>query len=188
MARATYTCPSCNARTIEVTGRNRADAESRAKWARDHDRVCRSCYEQRIAVERQAQAQTARDTAAADHLPALTGVSDKQIAYGETVRARVRAQRASLESEMMDDIARFVRTARKHGLASADEAAAAEEEARDAFAAICVEMDRETEARYWLDLPDGILERMMRDAGTRGYLPVFTAIKARLTDAGWEAW
>ena len=80
MAIATCVCPDCGATFgPRVDGYNRRDADDRAAWMEQHPGYCAECY-------RKHQREEAGKVAAELHLPAIEGVSDKQIAYAESLR------------------------------------------------------------------------------------------------------
>lgn len=89
-------CPDCGA-TFErrVDGFNRHDADSRAAWMEQRPGYCVKCY-------RKHQREKAGKVAAELHLPAIHGVSDKQVAYAEDLRGRFVAEYRSLVEDAVD--------------------------------------------------------------------------------------
>jgi|WetSurMetagenome_2_1015567.scaffolds.fasta_scaffold00191_35 hypothetical protein len=83
MARSSYKCAECP-NAIKVMGRNRAAADSLAKWHEDQGHICGDC----AAKRRDAENASAADANCADELPQLVG-SPAQIAWAETIRRAV---------------------------------------------------------------------------------------------------
>lgn len=95
IAKITLTCTECG-KTFEHRKecRNRADADSHEAWARENIDLCPDCYR----AQQQRIAQAAVLAALESHsitLPQLTGASDKQIAYAQSVRIRALADSIS---------------------------------------------------------------------------------------------
>ena len=87
MARSklTLTCQTCGQEFERITfNRNRSDANKYDDWARENITECPDCYNRRLYAEQDA----------IYHFPPITGVSDKQIQYAETVRAHYVARNA----------------------------------------------------------------------------------------------
>ena len=79
MARSklTLTCQTCGQEFERITfHRNRTTANEYDDWARENITECPDCYNRRLYAEQDA----------IYHFPPITGVSDKQIQYAETVR------------------------------------------------------------------------------------------------------
>lgn len=78
IAKAICTCKICGEKfAIQVTKRNRAEADSFEAWAAENIDVCREC-------ERKAEFEHAKQET--ESLPELTG-SEKQIAWATKIRA-----------------------------------------------------------------------------------------------------
>lgn len=91
IAKITLTCTQCG-KTFEHRKEcyNRAEADSHEAWARENIDLCPACYR----AQQQRNAQAAVLAALEQHsitLPQLTGASDKQIAYAQSVRIRTLA-------------------------------------------------------------------------------------------------
>lgn len=82
MSTATFTCPRCNDNDVAVTGQNRKQAESKARWAESQGWVCEECAK----AEKAAESVLAAERNAAEGLPPLTG-TEKQVQWAETIRA-----------------------------------------------------------------------------------------------------
>jgi hypothetical protein len=80
MAKANFKCADCGAPT-PTSGRNRADADRRARWEESKDSVCEDCTRKRNAAK---SVQAAAENQMSG-LPSLTG-TPKQIAWAETIR------------------------------------------------------------------------------------------------------
>lgn len=96
IAKITLTCTECG-KTFEHRKecRNRADADSHEAWAKENIDLCPACYR----AQQQQRAQAAVLAALESHgitLPQLTGASDKQIAYAQSVRIRTLADSLSM--------------------------------------------------------------------------------------------
>jgi len=83
VAKTTIYCAECGA-SINVYGRNRTDADRKAAWHEQVGTLCPNCQEKKNASE---NAKYAAANAAAG-LPPLSG-SEKQVAWAETLRAKV---------------------------------------------------------------------------------------------------
>lgn len=84
----TLTCTRCGNEFKHIHfSRNQAEASSYEAWAVDHITVCPDCH----AAEQAAKQQTALEEYMASfgehQLPEISGVSEKQIAYAEKLRA-----------------------------------------------------------------------------------------------------
>ena len=87
MARSklTLTCQTCGQEFERITfHRNRTTANQYDDWARENITECPDCYNRRLYAEQDA----------IYHFPPITGMSDKQIQYAETVRTRYVARNA----------------------------------------------------------------------------------------------
>lgn len=80
VANTIISCPSCSG-DVQIEGRNNKDADRNAKYFLENGRVCDDCtYLERIV--------RAREYADSIELPALEGVSKKQIDYADVCRER----------------------------------------------------------------------------------------------------
>lgn len=88
IAKVTLTCSTCG-KDFEHRKDcwNRRDADSYEEWAKSHIDTCPECYKKHIASEK-AERLSAVLEECGYQLPTLTGVSDKQTAYADTVRTR----------------------------------------------------------------------------------------------------
>jgi hypothetical protein len=164
MARATYSCTDCGS-TIEVTGRNRADADSRARWGEKNRPLCWECEKRHRTAKLAAAGAVAAEAAQQAGLPALTG-SAKQIAWAETIRA---AALPAIEREAADSAALVGGRRLVEGNYPA-EAAALLTEVADAAALIVAEARAQTDASWWID---------NRDAEVRARQWLITTLRAR---------
>lgn len=81
---ATCKCAKCGATfTMSKSGINSSEVDSYIAWATEHCTECKECYKKRIAAENKVRAESGCFT-----LPEIKGVSDKQIAYAERLRAK----------------------------------------------------------------------------------------------------
>lgn len=97
MARSklTLTCQTCGQEFERITfHRNRSDANQYDDWARENITECPACYNRRLYAEQNA----------IYHFPPITGVSNKQIQYAETVRTRYVAQNANQLAQAAEKI------------------------------------------------------------------------------------
>ena len=100
IASVTVTCAECGkAFEHRKTCRNRSEADNYESWATNHIDTCPECYKKRIAAEK-AERLSAVLEECGYQLPTLTGVSDRQTAYADTVRTRYLA-------ESLDKIRRY---------------------------------------------------------------------------------
>lgn len=86
MAKATAycTCNACGSTfTLTKVCKNSKEADSWTKWVAEQNHECDECREKRIAAERSEKAEEAKKTLS---LPAITGVSEKQVKYAEDLR------------------------------------------------------------------------------------------------------
>lgn len=97
MARSklTLTCQTCGQEFERITfHRNRSDANQYDDWARENITECPDCYNRRLYAEQDA----------IYHFPPITGVSNKQIQYAETVRTRYVAQNTNQLTQAAEKI------------------------------------------------------------------------------------
>ncbi len=80
MAKATFNCAECGA-SVTIVGRNRSEADRKAKWHEAQGHICQECENKRRAEENDKAALANKELG----LPALTG-SEKQTAWAETIR------------------------------------------------------------------------------------------------------
>lgn len=98
MAKATAycTCKHCGAQFVQTKDCfSRDQANSWESWAAENLDICPECYRAQKAQEaKEKSAQAVADY----NLPTITGVSEKQIAFANTLRTRFIAGRNSLDS------------------------------------------------------------------------------------------
>jgi hypothetical protein len=112
MARSEYKCAECDA-MIKVTGRNRAAADSLAKWHEECGHICADCTKRHLDEENAKAAEANR----ADELPALTG-SEAQIAWAETIRrAVIDAAQTEADKQFSPDTEVFIVVLRRQAAA-----------------------------------------------------------------------
>jgi hypothetical protein len=90
-AKITCKCEICGGTFEHVRNCvNRRDADSYAEWATGHVTVCPSCYaaEKKAEAASKLNAYIAENFGAEHPLPKITGVSEKQIAYAESLRTK----------------------------------------------------------------------------------------------------
>jgi hypothetical protein len=90
-AKITCKCEICGGTFEHVrTCINRSDADSYAEWAAEHVTVCPSCHAAAKKAEAASKlnAYIAENFGAEHPLPKITGVSEKQIAYAESLRTK----------------------------------------------------------------------------------------------------
>lgn len=80
MAKAQFHCAECGD-LVTIVGRNRSDADRKAKWHEAEGHLCDECEAKRLAEENAVAAAQNADAG----LPALSG-SDKQVAWAESIR------------------------------------------------------------------------------------------------------
>ena len=81
---ATCRCAKCGSEFKKSKDcKNRAEADNYVVWATDHYTECTECYKKRIEAENKSRAESG-----CFNLPEIKGVSDKQIAYAERLRAK----------------------------------------------------------------------------------------------------
>ena len=104
--------------------RNRREADSYESWAADHITTCPECS-RKERQERNASALQSKLDELGISLPAIEGVSDKQVAYAESVRERylaenlVRIERYNKMQQLLNDaeqVANFARLCEEHGM------------------------------------------------------------------------
>ena len=84
-SKLTITCQTCGQEFERLTfHRNRTTANEYEDWAQKNITECPDCYNRRMYAEQDA----------IYHFPPITGVSDEQIQYAETVRTRYVARNA----------------------------------------------------------------------------------------------
>lgn len=75
-------CSKCGATFTKTAIKyNREQADSWKAWAEENCKTCPDCW-------KQEQDEAGKELAAEYNLPQITGVSEKQIAYAESLRAR----------------------------------------------------------------------------------------------------
>ena len=97
MARSklTLTCQTCGQEFERITfHRNRTTANEYEDWAQKNITECPACYNRHLYAEQDA----------IYHFPPITGVSNKQIQYAETVRTRYVAQNAKQLAQAAEKI------------------------------------------------------------------------------------
>lgn len=91
MAKATVTC-RCNICGREFTHtktcQNRRDAEDYEHWVQWHITQCPDCYAAEMRHNKEEKMKKAMSELSDFNLPAIVGVSDKQIAYAEKLRIK----------------------------------------------------------------------------------------------------
>lgn len=84
IAQFTLICPTCGKEfKVRKVKQNRADCESYEEWAKEHPWNCPDCFKAEAEAERAADTERIE---AKYHLPAIIGVSEKQIAYASRLR------------------------------------------------------------------------------------------------------
>lgn len=84
-SKLTLTCQTCGQEFERITfHRNRTTANEYEDWAQKNITECPACYNRHLYAEQDA----------IYHFPPITGVSNKQIQYAETVRTRYVARNA----------------------------------------------------------------------------------------------
>lgn len=86
MATAKCTCKKCG-EEFEIYKKcyNRRDADEFEEYAAAHYTECRKCYRARVAAQNADKAETVIEKY---NMPTITGVSEKQINYANTLRNR----------------------------------------------------------------------------------------------------
>lgn len=88
IAKVTLICANCGNEFVHRKECwNRTDADNYENWATTHIDTCPECYKKSLAAEKESILFDTLKTCGYK-LPNLSGVSDKQIAYAEKVRAR----------------------------------------------------------------------------------------------------
>lgn len=150
---------------MTVEGRNRRDADGRAKWALNRGILCDACQRAEFKAAHEAKVAAASADPRNADLPSLTG-SEKQVAWATALR---------LEAiQKIEDTAQTL-------IASAQKADAAQfssEQVRemvDAIALAAIELRDRTEARDWIDTRDqsGSHLLAMRMRGRHALCPSF---------------
>lgn len=171
MAKSYFSCANCG-KDVTVAGRNRADADRRAKWSEKSGSVCGDCYRKQRAEKNAREAAEAAQVAADAGLPAVIGVSEKQVAYGEAMRARAIDARLKAAQETLD----AHKSVMTKWLSPID-AEIAIAEFFDAIAACCFDMDRNTSAKFWIeDTPRDYREWFLRKIMDEGRAPISRAV------------
>lgn len=95
LAKVEITCTHCG-KTFEArkTCYNRKDADNYEAWALENISLCPECRAAQKAAEQEAAAQRI-----AEALPTIEGVSDKQIAFAASLRAKYIANNANEVNE-----------------------------------------------------------------------------------------
>lgn len=142
MAKSTYTCPSCSD-LVDVIGRNRKDADSRAAYYEKRGDICSACERKKWAAENKAAAERATTSG----LPQLTG-SDKQVVWAAKIREGLLAKLDGIRAATLADLLISLRA--DYGL-TAEQVATCTAEVTDALALIMIETRDATEAKWWID-------------------------------------
>lgn len=97
MATAKCTCEKCG-EEFEIYKKcyNRRDADEFEEYAAAHYTECRKCYRARVAA---ANADKAKTVIEKYNMPTITGVSEKQINYANTLRDRFLANTSDSKIE-----------------------------------------------------------------------------------------
>ena len=110
------TCTKCGKGFEHIhTCNNSAGASSYTEWAKDNITICPDCY---YAAKRAKEQATLENYMEGYHLPEITGVSDKQIAFADKLRTSFMADLFRLKI----DLSRFFRLADAIQLDKASEA------------------------------------------------------------------
>lgn len=110
------TCTKCGKEFEHIhTCNNSAGASSYTEWAKDNITICPDCYHAAKRAKEQAALESYME---GYHLPEITGVSDKQIAFADKLRASFMADLFRLKI----DLSRFFRLADAIQLDKASEA------------------------------------------------------------------
>jgi hypothetical protein len=154
MATAIYECPACK-KNVQIIGRNRNEADRRAKWFTKEARICSDCSHAAELVARAQETAAAAAAAQAEGLPALEG-TPKQIAYAEALRRRLIDAYPALLAAMLDNVRyRYVDRAE---IVSDAVFNAIEAEVIDASAVVLIDIKQVTDCKFWI-------EDANRDAG-----------------------
>ena len=88
--RMTCKCENCGKEFEHIhMCRNTKDAEDYEKWAKENITICPECYADQKRMEKENKREAYMAEIEEEHkLPEITGVSDKQIAYAESLRSR----------------------------------------------------------------------------------------------------
>ncbi|MEW5425092.1 hypothetical protein [Amorphus sp. 3PC139-8] len=140
MAKATYSCPSCG-KTITVEGRNRRDADRRAAWYAEQEKLCRAC--EQAEFKRAYETEKQAVLASADGLPVLTGGTDKQNDFAAVCRARFLPALEAAADATVEHAERICR--------NRDDRDQAVAEVREAVSLLVREIRETGDIDFWLD-------------------------------------
>ena len=92
------TCTKCGKEFERIhTCNNSAGASSYTEWAKDNITICPDCY---YAAKRAKEQATLENYMEGYHLPEITGVSDKQIAFADKLRTSFMADLFRLKIDL----------------------------------------------------------------------------------------
>ena len=129
IAKITITCSECGCTfTHRKECFNRRDADNYESWAVNHIDTCPECHRKQKAAQK-AAILAAELEKHGFHLPELTGASNKQIAYAQSVRERYLADNLSCiegyykVQQLLNDaeqVANFACICEEHGMTVED--------------------------------------------------------------------